>query len=224
MEAYDHRRIARDNLHNNWGISIAAALIAGLLGGLVSASSSSYDFVIKALQKSGILVYFVLILGSITATLSLAQFILGGVVRQGYCKFLLKQHDRREQPQINDLFSEFDRFGDGFCLNLLQDLYIFLWSLLFVIPGIVASYRYAMAPFIMAENPGMTASEAIRVSKIMMDGHKGELFWLHLTFFGWMLLSALTLGIGNLFLNPYLNAAHASFYRYVSAQYRQPQP
>ena len=70
-----------------------------------------------------------------------------------------------------------------------------------------------MTPFIMAENPDLTANEAIKLSQERMRGHKGELFWLGLTFFGWSLLAALTGGIGNIFLNPYMNAAYAAFYR-----------
>ena len=73
-----------------------------------------------------------------------------------------------------------------------------------------------MTPFIMAEHPELTASEAIRASKQMMNGNKWELFCLHLSFFGWVLLCGLTLNIGNIFLNPYMNAAYAAFYRRVS--------
>ena len=103
----------------------------------------------------------------------------------------------------------------GFILFLLEGLYIFLWTLLLIVPGIIASYRYAMAPFILAENPDMTPSEAIDASKEMMDGHKWELFCLDFSFFGWLLLNVLTLGLGSLVLNPYMNAARAAFYREV---------
>ena len=76
-----------------------------------------------------------------------------------------------------------------------------------------AHYKYAMTPYIMADHPELTASEAIEHSKQIMDGHKWELFVLHLTFLGWDLLAALTLGVGNLVLNPYKNAAEAVFYQ-----------
>ena len=70
-------------------------------------------------------------------------------------------------------------------LNLLITLKVIAWSLLFVIPGIVAAYRYSMATYIMAENPGMQATEAIERSKALMDGRKGDLFCLDLSFIGW---------------------------------------
>ena len=82
-----------------------------------------------------------------------------------------------------------------------------------MIPGIIKSLGYAMTPFLMAENPYLTASEAIKLSQEKMRGHKGELFWLGLTFIGWSILATLTGGIGYFFLNPYINAAYAAFYR-----------
>ena len=147
------------------------------------------------------------------------QLILGGVIQLGYAKHLLKQHDRQD-TSVSDLFSEFERFGQGFAQKFLRGLYCFLWGLLFIIPGIVKSYSYAMTPFILAEHPQLTAQEAISASKDMMEGHKWELFVLRLTFIGWNIVAALTMNIGNLVLNPYKNAAEAAFYREISRQPR----
>lgn len=219
MEAKDYRRIARENLSDNWGLSIGVAVIACLLGGLLVGS----DFLPEIEFNSENFSYSTDVFGgdlSISfgsgSLLGLAQFILGGVIQLGYVQYLLKQHDRRT-PELSDLFSQFDRFGQGFAQAFLRVLYVALWSLLFIIPGIVKSYAYAMTPFIMAEHPEMTANQAITASKELMDGHKGELFWLDLTFIGWSLLCALTLNIGNIALNPYRNAAYAAFYRNISS-------
>ena len=125
--------------------------------------------------------------------------------------------EKSKEAEVSDLFSQFDRFGDGFCLSLLRSIFIFLWSLLLVIPGIIASLSYSMAHFIMVENPNMTAREALRASKELMDGYKWDLFCLNLSFIGWILLCILTLGIGYLWLDPYMNAAHAAFYRSIRA-------
>ena len=129
----------------------------------------------------------------------------------------MREYDRKER-QVRDLFSQFDRFGQGFLQSLLRALYIILWALLFVIPGIIKAYSYAMTPFIMAENPEMTAKEAINASKVLMDGHKWELFCLDFSFIGWYLLCVPTLGIGAFFLNPYTNAAYTAFYRHITYQ------
>lgn len=97
-------------------------------------------------------------------------------------------------------------------LNLFMALFIWLWSLLFIVPGIIAAYRYRLAPYLMAENPNLGIREAVNMSKELMAGNKWRLFCLHLSFIGWGILSALTCGIGDLWLNPYIYAANAAFY------------
>ena len=136
-------------------------------------------------------------------------FVAAGMVPVGMG---IQQHDR-EIHSTKVIFSKFDYFAQGFLQLLLRNIFTALWTLLFIIPGIVKSFAYAMTPFIMAENPDMSAKEAIKLSQEKMMGHKGELFWLGLTFFGWSLLASLTGGIGYIFLNPYMNAAYAAFYR-----------
>jgi uncharacterized membrane protein len=144
------------------------------------------------------------------------MFIVGGVVQLGYCTYLLKQYDNSE-PKFSDLFSHFStNFGGGFCLKLLTSIYIALWSLLLSIPGIVKTYAYSMAPYIMAENPHLTAGQCLAESQALMKGHKFELFLLDLSFIGWILLSALTLGIGSILLTPYTFAARTAFYRDIA--------
>ena len=218
MSSFDLRARARQMLSGKWAMAILTTFLAGVLGALLLSSNSSVNmnFEVEMLEKLPKVVQaYLAIAASIGGTLGMIQFVLGGVVQLGYCKYLLKLHDG-EQADVKDLFSEFNRFADGFILSLLQGIYIFLWSLLFVIPGIVATYKYAMSSFILLENPGMKPNDAITASKEMMNGHKGELFWLGLTFIGWSFLSALTLGIGNLWLNPYMNASYAAFYREIS--------
>lgn len=222
MYASDYRRIARESLTGNYWQSVLAAFIAAIFGALMISGSVNIDIGLDTLQQyfeevPRITTLFAALVGSFSGTLSLVTFILGGVIQLGYAQYLLKQQNRKER-QINDLFSQFDRFGQGFLQHFLRSLYIFLWALLFVIPGIVKAYSYAMTPFIMAENPQMSANEAINASRIMMDGHKWELFCLDFSFIGWNLLNALTLGIGSLFLNPYTNAAYAAFYRRITYQ------
>lgn len=223
MEARDYRRIARENLTNNWMLSIGVAVIACLLGGLVTGTGflPEFEFKIENQNISSFSDVFRIYLGGgitlrFTSALSLVSFIIGGVIELGYAQYLLKQHSRTELD-FRDLFSKFDCFGAGFCQAFLRGLYTFLWSLLFIVPGIVAHYRYAMTPFIMAEDPNLTASQAITASKEMMYGHKADLFWLDLTFTGWVLLCILTLNLGNIALNPYRNAAYAAFYRSLTA-------
>jgi len=102
---------------------------------------------------------------------------------------------------------------------LLMYIFIILWSFLLFIPGIIKAFSYAMTPFILEENPELSANEAIDRSRAMMKGHKFDLFWLLLSFIGWFLLSLLTLGIGGLWLSPYQQTAVAAFYEDVKADY-----
>ncbi len=216
MRARDYREIARNNLDGKWGIAVLVSFLATLLGGSLTGGSSSLNIdaeTIAQLPESVQSVFLMLLyLGMI---LGLVQFLIGGVIRQGYAIFLLKQHDG-QNPDTRDLFSQFHDFARGFLLALLQSIFTFLWTLLFIIPGIIAAYRYAMAPFIMAENPEMRPREALRASSQLMDGHKWELFCLGFSFIGWTFLAALTLGIGGLWLTPYVNAAYTAFYRNIS--------
>lgn len=221
MTYSDIRRVARENLRGNWGLSIGACLLAAIMGGMLIGSSflPQLNIHMENQDIESWEQFFRVTLGSTTLsvnTINLVHFILGGVIQLGYAQFLLKQYNRANF-EVKDLFSQFERFGQAFLQRFLRILYTSLWSLLFIIPGIVKSYAYAMTPFIMAENPEMTASEAITASKEMMDGHKGELFTLDLTFIGWELLCLLTLNIGHLWLNPYKNAAYAVFYKDLTA-------
>lgn len=116
-------------------------------------------------------------------------------------------------PEISDLFSQFNRFWDAFKVTFLVGLFTSLWSMLFVIPGIIKAYSYSQAMYIMAENPGMGALEAIDRSKTMMNGHKMEYFILQLSFIGWHLLGGITLGIAYIWIIPYISATAANFYK-----------
>ena len=210
--------MARRNLEGTWGISVGVALVAALLGGLIVGTGSNINFNFNEDTVRNLTPIFwtvLLPLVSLAGLLGIVSFILGGTVELGYAKFLLKQYDRK-QLQFSDLFSQFERFGTGFAQKFLRTLFTVLWSLLFIIPGIVKGLSYAMTPFILEEHPEMTASQAIKASMQLMDGHKMDLFILGLSFIGWSLLACLTMGIGFLFLNPYMNAAYAAFYRSIS--------
>lgn len=222
------RSRARANLAGNWGVSIAVAVVVSLLGGLLTGNSflpevkSEYTSWFPFLAQAAERINQGWKIGNVTFTFrdgifGLAAFLIGGVLQMGYASFLLKQHDGTE-TSFRDLFSMFDYFGTGFAQRFLRSLYVLLWSFLFVIPGIIKEYAYAMTPFILAENPKLTASQAIRLSEDMMDGHKAELFFLDLSFIGWSLLAAITLNLGNIALNPYKNASHAAFYRQLQKE------
>ena len=234
--AADFRQEARAALQGNWLLAILVGLVAALLGGL---GSDGPEFKINFtggelsanLQYAGQTVYSwgdgiapglraFLIGGAVylilaAVVLGVLYFILGSVVKVGYARFNLNL-TAGEKPPFETLFSYFPHWKTVAVAWLLQSVYVLLWMLLLVIPGIVASYSYAMTSFILAENPELTASEAIAQSKAMMEGNRWRLFCLRFSFVGWAILCAFTLGIGNLVLTPYERAAEAAFYREIS--------
>lgn len=113
----------------------------------------------------------------------------------------------------------FARYGHNLWGMVLMAIFTFLWTLLFIIPGIIKSFAYFLTPYILVDNPELSANEAINLSQKMMKGHKFDLFWLELSFIGWMLLGILTLGIGYIWLMPYMMTATAAFYQDVKAEY-----
>lgn len=226
--AQDFRRDARDALKGRWGIAVVAGLIASLLGAVTESTSevnlniggeTTIDIPaiingispqVKALIAGGLIYLFMA-----AFVMAALYFVLGGVTEIGYAKFNINIADRKNAG-IDNIFSYFSIWKSAAVLRLLKTLYIFLWSLLFIIPGIVAAYSYAMTSYIMAENPDMTASEVLSLSKQMMIGNRARLFCMQLSFIGWDILSVITLGIGSLWLTPYKQAATAAFYREVS--------
>lgn len=101
----------------------------------------------------------------------------------------------------------------------LMYLFIFLWALLLVIPGIIKAFAYSMTPFILKDYPELSANQAIDLSIKMMKGRKFDLFWLYLSFIGWFFVCIFTFGIGYVWLAPYLQTSMAAFYQDVKADY-----
>lgn len=159
--------------------------------------------------------------GAILGIGSPVAIILGGALTIGASVFFLHNADR-QQTDISDLFTPFkQQFGNSIIYFIVYSLLVTLWSLLFIIPGIIAGFAYAMTPYILAEHPEISAVNALKMSKDMMQGNKGRYFCLQLSFIGWVLLSFLTFGIGLFFLIPYVQAANAEFFNEVSGKNAQ---
>lgn len=129
----------------------------------------------------------------------------------GYAGYNIKLV-RKEATDFGDVFNGFNVFGKSLWLSIITAFFIYLWTLLLVIPGIIKTFAYAMAPYFLAENNSLTAREALTQSKLLMQGKKGKLFYLGLTFIGWTLVASLTFGIAYLWVGPYMSATMAAFY------------
>lgn len=220
--ARDFREEALSVLTGRWGLAIGASLLYSILnGGLTGVFTNRIDYSPLLTTNQDFFWDFLTPLIPIYAVIFIISIIfsaIGSSVQLGYYSMNLKFYDPNQTPRIGDLFIRFRIFWKAFGLRLLMGLFVFLWTLLFIIPGIIASYRYAMAPYIMAENPDIGILEAINRSKQLMDGNKWRLFCLILSFIGWGILAVFTCGIGFLWLIPYQMLAETAFYREISGK------
>lgn len=179
------RQSARDSLRGNWWLCVLLCVVFTIISGLPN---------------------YVPAIGSIISILIAGP--LGLSLAGCFMKLI-----RKENVQFENLFDGFSNFKTSMLLSILMSILIFLWSLLLIVPGIIAALSYSMSYYILNDNPTMTAKEALNESKRMMYGHKGRLFCLYLSFIGWMLLTILTLGLGMLWVTPYIQASVAHFYQ-----------
>ena len=126
--------------------------------------------------------------------------------------FFLAIARQQPNPEFGLAFSGFQRFGTALLALILVTLFTLLWMLLLIIPGIIASFRYALTFYVLADNPEMGALEAINRSKALMNGNKWKLFCLGWRFIGWVLIGVLTCGIGLLWVMPYMQTSVSRFY------------
>lgn len=162
----------------------------------------------------GVFVIFGLIISAAGAiSFGLGTLILSGPLTVGFSWFFLQVY-RNQNPDFGDMFNRgFNNFGRNVGGYLWMELFIFLWSLLFVIPGIIKSFSYALTPYILADCPNVKAQDALKLSMRMMNGRKMDLFVFALSFIGWALLSGLTFGLLMFFyVGPYMSTSMSGFY------------
>ena len=189
MRSKDYRQRAWAALSNKWGTVVLAMLIVVLLSAAINA---------------------------IPGVGQIASLLLSGPLQLGFVIVIMKVL-KDEVVDVSNVFDGFKDFMSSFLLYLLNTIFVALWSLLFVITGIIASYSYSMSYFILKDNPGMDANEARKASIEMMKGHKWQLFCLEFSFIGWIILSVLTFGILTLWVGPYIATPRAAFYEELKA-------
>ena len=233
MEASEHRARAREALRGNWVTAVLVYFVAGLVIGGSDSSGFNFNFNLniegghvdfsmpQELEQflTGTLGIAVPMILGIGLVLLVVRIALGGVLELGRATYSMNLIDG-VQGEFADLFTGFYRFYDALIMNLVCFLAVFGGFLLFVVPGVMLSYAYAMAPYILAENPDISGVEALRLSRQMMKGHKWELFWLELTFIGWSILAAFVPLIGGAVVETYKGISKTSFYRDIQNQNR----
>lgn len=175
---------------NNWLMALVVCLIASAILGVVNSLAGIGSLLLDAFFVYGMAHVFLQIIRS-----------------------------QRENVEIGDLFKGTEHAGDLILLSVLTWVFTFLWSLLFIIPGIVKAYAYSMAPYIKYDHPDYDWRKCLDESQRMMKGNKWQLFCLHFSFIGWYIVGALCCGIGTLWVVPYQKAAEANFYENLKAIY-----
>ena len=222
---YDHDRIkanARLFYKNNMGSSILSQLI---YFGVVFGAMFALYFLMGIFM--GVSMFGIAIAGgseteNAVAGAAVGTFIISLILDALYIAIILALNPLMigfmdwyrksiyEKTSLGEIFAPYkkERIWGSIGTMFLMQLYTFLWTLLFIVPGIIKTYSYSQTAFIKGENPNIPAKRAIELSRIMMDGHKGDLFYLHLSFLGWMFLSGLTYNIlGILYVFPYYYSA-----------------
>lgn len=184
MNRAELKAAAKEQIRGKIGILFVISLIIGVISGGLGA---------------------IPVVGSVASIVVSAAFTLSMAII--YINVVKGQH-----PTVGDAFSGFNDLWSAFKVTFLTGLFTTLWSLLFVIPGIIKAIAYSMAPYILAENPGKPALECIEESKRMTQGHKMELFVLSLSFIGWALLCGITFGIAYIWVGPYMQATFVNAY------------
>ena len=180
-------QMARESLEGKWGLAVLGTFV--------------YFIVLMGVQ----------LLAEIDPLLMIVTLIISGPIALGFITFSLNI-SRDNDPKVENIFEGFQNFKSAVGAYLLMLLFIFLWMLLLIIPGIIAALSYSMTFYILADDPSISPMDAIDKSKAMMKGNKWKYFLLNLRFLGWALLCLLTFGIGFLWLMPYIQVSIAKFY------------
>ncbi len=220
---------AKQRLARYHWYGVLVCLLAALLGAS-SMPSLSFEvsdetsinlenYLTQLSEKSLLIAVIILVVSVVVMLVALAfHLLVSNPVRVGFARYFISA--REVNTPVSELFSAFrTNYTNTATVMFMHDLYIFLWSLLFVIPGIIKSFSYFMVPYLLAENPDMDGDRALQLSSDMMVGHKMELFVLELSFIGWQILSMITFNIvGILYVAPYYTATMAEFYVAVRSE------
>ena len=180
-------QMARKSLKGKWGLAIGTFVVYMLIIGAIQATTEFFPL-------AGLLL-----------------LAISGPMALGIAIFSINI-SRNQDARLEQIFQGFNNFNTSLGAYLLMLLFTLLWTLLLIIPGIIAVLSYSMTFYILADDNSIGAMEAIDKSKKMMDGYKWKYFCLGLRFIGWSLLCILTLGIGFLWLLPYMQVSMVKFY------------
>lgn len=198
---------AKAALKGNYAYSVVLCLIVMLIAGIIASISVAISLA-TGFEADGS--YSSSPIGQLF--LYLAELFIVIPISVGLTRFFI-QLSKGSKPEMSTIGYVFKNgLLNTVGVIFVQSVYIMLWSLLFIVPGIIKSYQYYMITYLLAENPKLERKRAFEITKAMMKGNKWRAFVLGLSFIGWALLCSITFGIGYIFLVPYMNATFVEFY------------
>lgn len=202
----DFKKESLEMLSGKW---IPAVFVCLIVWFLASSADTFTTTSVEEIYKNGQIIRQTVERQS--GVLGIINFIFAGPAYFGAAAFFLNLK-RQNEAEVKDVISGFGNFGKYFLADLVMTIFIVLWALLLIIPGIIAYYKYSMTWFILKDNPELSFMEAINKSKEMMQGNKMRLFNLQLSFIGWFIVALFTLGVGMIPLSAYYYGAKTGFY------------
>jgi len=152
------------------------------------------------------------LVGAVIILIVLLRILIGYVLEVGGRKYFIRLSEGESKISYIGYFFRRNNYTNVFLTMFLRSIYLILWTLLLIIPGIIKFYAYRMVPYILADNPEIGHRRAIKLSEEMTQGEKWDIFVLDLSFLGWIILGSLALGVGILFVQPYYDATNAELY------------
>ena len=212
----DYKNAALAALKGNWAPSLVATIVlVAIMYVIMVPYVTAYVLNIENLNPDTLA-----LIGGCSMFMYLGLIFLFFPLDVGYTNAFNALYVEGDDRITGNTFRDsFGQYLKNVWAMFLMVLFVSLWSMLLLIPGIVKAYSYAMLPYILKDNPELSAMDAIRLSSNMMKGHKFDLFYLQLSFIGWAILAVLTGGIGLLWLQPYMMTTQASFYQDIKKDF-----
>lgn len=212
----DYKNAALAALKGNWAPSLVATIVlVAIMYVIMVPYVTAYVLNIENLNPDTLA-----LIGGCSIFMYLGLIFLFFPLDVGYTNAFNALYVEGDDRITGNTFRDsFGQYLKNVWAMFLMVLFVSLWSMLLLIPGIVKAYSYAMLPYILKDNPELSAMDAIRLSSKMMKGHKFDLFYLQLSFIGWAILAVLTGGIGLLWLQPYMMTTQASFYQDIKKDF-----
>ena len=232
FERKKYKEFAKQQLKNRWGIPILITLIVTTISGLLSIKNFAAPDLF-AQYFSNTITYEEFVEGYISVDTPLSfmidifQTLISGIFSVACASVYLKMSRSPEKITFSTFVQGLNLWSKAVLATLWTFLWTFLWSLLFIIPGIVKSLAYSHIFYLITEYPNLSVTKAMKISMLITNGHKADLFVMYLSFLGWCILAAIPAGIGFIFLTPYMemtfvNAYHAMLKEAVDSGKLQP--